>query len=139
MLNTKERKSQHTFIFRVSWLLLAGWLRLLDSPSPVPVLIIILPTISYLSSGTINDTPRTEEGSKKKKKTKKAAMQQQHERQAQRLIELNSIRDRSFVTIFNQRTTLWEDFTCGRRINAILELRPPVVSLSAAQNSYEKT
>lgn len=66
-------------------------------------------------------------------------MQQQHERQAQRLIELNSIRDRSFVTIFNQRTTLWEDFTCGRRINAILELRPPVVSLSAAQNSYEKT
>lgn len=95
MLNTKERKSQHTFIFRVSWLL-ASWLAEIAGfsfPSASPhhhLTYNLIPELRH-----INDTPRTEEGSKKKKKTKKAAMQQQHERQAQRLIELNSIRDRS--------------------------------------------
>lgn len=58
-----------------------------------------LPAISYLSWAQLTTTKTEEE----EEVGDLSSGQQQEERQAQRLIELNSIRD-TFVTIFNQRT-----------------------------------
>lgn len=107
--------SQHTF----SWLEIAWY-----SSSLLHHL--TLPAISYLSWAQLTTT-KTEE---KEEVGDLSSGQQQEERQAQRLIELNSIRD-TFVTIFNQRTheegLTWS--TWGRR---------RLLWRINAQNSYER-